>query len=156
MLTVNQDKQSDKWIVRLEGVDSSSEFDDVLIEFVDISSFLGEPTVDRSFLDTLINYSNLYEHYSVYRNLKQVVSNTGDDLSELAIFALLGVVKQNNQRIGILFGILPDNRLHVIAVWPRIFVERLRSDSLLLDSVIEKYSNDVEFWEQVDLVIGYV
>ncbi len=144
------------WKLVLEGADDTTETDDFLLEFFDVSSILGEPTLDRAFIDTIVKFSVEHEHYSIFRNLKEITSDTGENMTGLAIWALMGIVKDTGQKIGILFGALADGRVHLIAVWPRDFYDQIRADSLLIDRIIEKFSNDPKFWAQVDLIIGFI
>lgn len=143
------------WKLTLEGTLESAD-DDILLEFIDTSSILGEPTIERQFIDTIIRLTSENAHYSLFKNLKKIISDSGEDLSNLAIWALMGVVKENLQKLGILLGALPDGNIHIIAVWPKAFSDQLRSDPSLIEEVIEKFGSDPDFWTQADLIVGFI
>ena len=79
------------WKLTLEGT-SSEEDDDLELQFIDTSNILGEPTIERQFIDTIINRAKKLEHYSIFRNLKRIISDKGEDMTGSAIWVLLGVV----------------------------------------------------------------
>ena len=142
------------WRLTLEGAVEGDE-DDLELEFIDISNILGEPTIERQFIDTILLNSQNYDNYSVFRNLKKVVSDTGKDMSGLAIWALMGIVRENSQRIGLLLGSLMDGGVHIIAAWPSTFADQLRGDTTIIDIVLDNFGSDPTFWKQVDLIIGF-
>lgn len=144
------------WKLVMEGADLTSDQDDLMINFYDVSSILGEPTLDRSFIDSIVKLSVQLEHYSVFRNLKKITSDKGEDMTGLAIWALMGIQRETGKKVGILFGALADGRIHLIAVWPKNFFDELKADSLLIDRLIEKFTEEPEFWAQVDLIIGFI
>ena len=74
---------------------------------------------------------------------------------EMAIWALLGIVKENSQRVGLLLGSLPEGNLHIIAAWPDSFADQLRADDSLLDVVLDSFVRNPPFWKQVDLIVGF-
>ncbi len=154
MMTLESDPPT--WQLILEGADQTSDKDDMLIKFFDVSTILGEPTLDRSFIDTIVKLSVELDHYSVFRNLKKIISDTGEDMTGLAIWALMGIMRETGQKIGILFGALADGRIHLIAIWPRQFYDEIKEDTLLIDRIIEKFTNEPDYWAQVDLIIGYI
>ena len=146
--------ESIAWKLTLEGSDSN-DTDDLQLIFQDTSNILGEPVISREFLDTLIKLSQKEDNYSVFRNLKKIISDKNEDMTNSAIWALLGIVSENSQRVGLLLGALNDGGLHVIASWPNTFTDQLRTDSSLLDIVLDNYINNPQFWKQVDLIIGF-
>ena len=150
-MSVNQDENT--WEIVLEGTQEGTE-DDLKLIFFDTSSILGEPMVERTFIDSVIENTKKYDNYSIFRNLKKIMSDKGLDMSGRAIWALLGIVKQNNQKIGLLLGSLPES-LHIIGCWPRVLADQLRGDSSLIDHILENFVNNAEFWNQVDLIIGF-
>jgi hypothetical protein len=152
-----EDKNDEKltWKLTLEGTTEGPE-DDIELEFIDTSNILGEPTIERQFIDTIINLTSEHNHYSLFKNLKKIISDSGEDLSSLAIWALMGVVKENLQKLGILLGALPDGNIHIIAVWPTAFSDQLRADPSLIEDVIEKFGSDPNFWVQADLIVGFI
>ncbi len=144
------------WKLVMEGADLTSDKDDLLINFFDVSPLLGEPTLDRSFIDEIVRLALDFEHYSVFRNLKKITSDKGEDMTGLAIWALMGIQRETGKRIGILFGAMADGRIHLIAVWPKDFYNELKADTLLIDRLIEKFTEEPDFWAQVDLIIGFI
>ena len=142
------------WTLILEG-GSESDDDDLELQFIDTSNIMGEPTIERSFVDKMINLSKNLENYSVFRNLKKITSDKGEDMTGHAIWALLGIVKENSQRIGLLLGALAEGGIHIIAAWPESFADQLRSDVSLLDNVLDNFVTRPDFWTQVDLIIGF-
>lgn len=142
------------WKLSLEG-SNSSEDDDLELQFTDTSNIVGEPTIDREFIDNLLKNTKKYPHYSVFRNLKKIISDKGEDKTGLAIWALLGIVKENSQRVGLLLGSLAEGGVHIIAAWPNSFADQLRGDVSLLDLVLDNFTSLPEFWKQVDLVVGF-
>jgi hypothetical protein len=142
------------WKLTLEGT-SSGEEDDLELQFIDTSNILGEPTIERQFVDSIIKNAKKVDHYSIFRNLKQVISDKGEDMTGMAIWALLGIVKENSQRVGLLLGSLAEGGVHIMAAWPDSFTDQLRSDTSLLDLVLDNFSSNPEFWKQVDLIVGF-
>lgn len=142
------------WKLILEGKKESIS-DDVELTFTDTSNILGEPVVSRQFLDVIIGMTQRYAHYAFFRNLKQVISDKNEDMTKKAIWALMGVVKQNSQRVGLLLGTLSEGSIHIIASWPDNFTDQLRTDSTLVDVVLNYFATNPEFWDNVDLIIGY-
>lgn len=142
------------WNLTLEGSSESLD-DDLELQFLDTSNIIGEPTIERSFVDRIINLSRTLDNYSVFRNLKKIVSDKGEDMTGHAIWALLGIVKENSQRIGLLIGALAEGGVHIIAAWPESFADQLRSDVSLLDIVLDNFTSRPDFWKQVDLIIGF-
>ncbi|MHA2031498.1 MAG: hypothetical protein ACW99A_05405 [Candidatus Kariarchaeaceae archaeon] len=142
------------WKLTLEG-SSEAQDDDLELIFLDTSNIMGEPTIERSFVDTIISLSKNLDNYSVFRNLKQIISDKGEDMTGHAIWALLGIVKENSQRVGLLIGALAEGGIHIIAAWPDSFADQLRSDVSLLDIVLDNFTSRPDFWKQVDLIIGF-
>ena len=142
------------WRLTLEGAREGEE-DDLELEFIDTSNILGEPTIDRQFIDTIILNAQNYDNYSIFRNLKKIVSDTGKDMGGLAIWALMGIVKENSQRIGLLLGSLMEGGIHLIGAWPSTFADQLRGDITLIDIVLDNFGSDPAFWKQVDLIVGF-
>ncbi|MDH5401515.1 MAG: hypothetical protein OEY49_03400 [Candidatus Heimdallarchaeota archaeon] len=142
------------WKLTLEGSDEGED-DDLKLTFVDTSNILGEPKIERQFIDTIIKNTKKYDHYSIFRNLKKIISDKNEDMTGLAIWALLGIVKEKSQRVGLLLGSLAEGGVHIIAAWPSSFTDQLRADVSLLDVVLDKFISDPSFWTQVDLVIGF-
>ncbi|MHA2171423.1 MAG: hypothetical protein ACXADH_03615 [Candidatus Kariarchaeaceae archaeon] len=142
------------WTLTLEGTKSGDE-DDIELQFIDTSNILGEPTVERQFVNSIINNSKKLEHYSVFRNLKKIVSDKGEDMTGMAIWALLGIVNEDSQRVGLLLGSLAEGGVHVIAAWPTSFADQLRGDVSLLNLVLDNFSSNPSFWKQVDLIVGF-
>lgn len=142
------------WKLVLEG-STESESDDLELHFIDASNIFGEPTIERSFVDAIISHSAKKEHYSVFRNLKKIISDKGEDMTGMAIWALLGIVKENSQRVGLLLGSLETGGVHIIAAWPNSFADQLRGDVSLLDIVLDNFTSNPDFWKQVDLVVGF-
>ncbi|MCY3411660.1 MAG: hypothetical protein INQ03_08525 [Candidatus Heimdallarchaeota archaeon] len=142
------------WKITLEGSEEG-ESDDLELIFTDTSNILGEPVISREFLDSIIDLTKTHEHYSIFRNLKKIISDKGEDMTGSAIWALLGIVKQNSQRIGLLLGSLTDGGVHIIGSWPETFTDQLRTDTSLVDIVLNNFINTQKFWEQVDLIIGF-
>lgn len=153
MTTKNYDEDKLLWKITLENTQEGPE-DDLQLEFIDVSNILGEPTIERQFIDTLIKLTSNQKQYALFRNLKQIISDSGENVSSLAIWALMGVVKENSQKLGILLGALPNGAIHIIAVWPQSFADQLQADAKLIEEVIEKFTVEPEFWQQVDLIIG--
>lgn len=143
-----------KWIITLEGAEASED-DDMELHFTDTSNIFGEPTIQRSFLDKVISLTRQEEHYSVFRNLKKVISDKGEDLTGMAIWTLLGIVRENSQRVGLLLGSLAEGELHIMAAWPETFADQLRADDSLLDVVLDSFVRNPGFWKQVDLIVGF-
>ena len=142
------------WKIILDGADSSHD-DDLELEFIDTSNILGEPTIEKQFLDDIIKKTRKFDNYSVFRNLKKVVSNTGKDMTGMALWCLLGIVQENSQRVGLLLGSLIEGGVHIIAAWPTTFADQLRSEINLIDVVLDNFSSNPSFWKQVDLIIGF-
>lgn len=142
------------WKVILEG-SSTIEDDDLELEFFDTSNILGEPTLERQFLDTLVSNSKTQENYSVFANIKKITSESGEDMTGNAIWVLLGIVRENSQRVGLLLGSLIDGGVHIIGCWPSTFADQLRSDVSLIDIVLDNFGSNYQFWKQVDLITGY-
>lgn len=147
-------QESIVWKLTLEGTDSDDS-DDLQLIFQDTSNILGEPVISREFLESLIKMSQKHDNYSIFRNLKKIISDKNEDMTNSAIWALLGIVNENSQRVGLLLGALNDGGLHVIASWPNTFTDQLRTDSSLVDIVLDNFINTPKFWKQVDLVIGF-
>ena len=142
------------WKLTLEGAESSVE-DDLELEFIDTSNILGEPTIERQFIDDIIRNAKKYENYSIFRNLKRIISDTGKEMTGMAIWCLMGIVQENSQRVGLLLGSLIEGGVHIIAAWPTTFADQLRSDINLIDIVLDNFSSNASFWKQVDLIIGF-
>jgi len=142
------------WRIVLEGVEEDDD-DDMELIFTDTSNLLGEPTIERKFIDSIIVKTAKLDHYSLFKNLKKIISDSNEDVTNLAIWMLLGVVQENQQKVGFLLGALPNGNIHIVAAWPNTFIDQLRSDPKLLEEVLERFSNDPEFWKQVDLIVGY-
>ncbi|MHA2503259.1 MAG: hypothetical protein ACXAE3_10345 [Candidatus Kariarchaeaceae archaeon] len=142
------------WKVILDGADPTED-DDLELEFIDTSNILGEPTIERQFLDDIIKNTRSFENYSVFRNLKKIYSDTGKDMTGMAIWCLLGIVQENSQRVGLLLGSLIEGGVHIIAAWPTTFADQLRGDISLIDVVLDNFSSNPSFWKQVDLIIGF-
>ena len=100
------------WQLTLEGKNDDST-DDLELEFIDTSNILGEPVVSRDFLDEIVKMTQNYQNYAIFRNLKQIINDKGEDVSKQAIWALLGIVKQNSQKVGLLLGSLTDGSVHL-------------------------------------------
>jgi len=149
---INQDLN---WKLTLEG-SSEAKDDDLELVFLDTSNIIGEPTIERTFIDRIINLSRNLDHYSVFRNLKKIISDKGEDMTGHAIWALLGIVKENSQRVGLLLGALAGGGVHIIAAWPDSFADQMRSDVSLLDIVLDNFTSQPDFWKQVDLIIGFL
>lgn len=149
---VNQDLA---WKLTLEGSTEGTD-DDLELIFLDTSNIIGEPTIERTFVDRIINLSRNSDNYSVFRNLKKIISDKGEDMTGHAIWALLGIVKENSQRVGLLLGALDSGGVHIIAAWPDSFADQLRSDVSLLDVVLDNFTSRPDFWKQVDLIIGFL
>ncbi|MHA2250247.1 MAG: hypothetical protein ACXAD7_07790 [Candidatus Kariarchaeaceae archaeon] len=143
-----------EWKLTLEGT-STGEEDDLELNFIDTSNILGEPTIERQFVDTIIGHTKQYSHYSIFRNLKKIISDKGEDMTGMAIWALLGIVKENSQRVGLLLGSLAEGGVHIIAAWPNSFADQLRGDTSLLDLVLDNFSTNPNFWNQVDFIVGF-
>ncbi len=141
-----------QWIIILEGNTENSD-DDIVLKFTDTSLILGEPTINRGIMDEIYENIKKYEHYTLFNNIKVIKNEKGEDLSKYAIWLLLGIVSKNSQRVGLLFGSLPDDELHIIACWPNILANQLRGDPSILDAIIDNLVSDPYFWEQVDLII---
>lgn len=142
------------WKLTLEGSDEGDE-DDLELEFVDTSNILGEPVIEMSFIDKILKNTKDFENYAIFRNVKKIISDSGEDFTGMAIWALLGIVNENSQRVGLLLGSLADGGVHIIAAWPATFADQLRSDVSLIDIVLDNFSSNPSFWKQVDLVIGF-
>ena len=142
------------WSLTLEGT-SENDDDDLVLEFVDTSNIFGEPTIERQLVDTIISNAKKHDHYSVFRNLKKIISDKGETMTGLAIWALLGIVKENSQRVGLLLGSLIEGGVHIVAAWPDSFADQLRGDISLLDTVLDNFSSNPVFWKQVDLIVGF-
>ncbi len=148
----NQEKAI--WRIVLEGVEEDED-DDLELIFTDTSNLLGEPTIERNFIASVIIKTAKFDHYSLFKNLKKIISDTNEDVTNLAIWVLLGVVAENQQKVGFILGALPDGNIHIVAAWPNSFIDQLRSDPKLLEEVLERFSEDPDFWLQVDLIVGY-
>jgi len=142
------------WKLVLEGA-HEGEDDDLELEFIDASNIFGEPTIEKSFVDAIIQLAKERENYSVFRNLKKIISDKGEDMTGMAIWALLGIVSENSQRVGLLLGSLEEGGVHIIAAWPNSFADQLRGDVSLLDVVLDNFTSNPDFWKQVDLIVGF-
>ena len=141
------------WKLILEGSDPVTD-DDLELEFTDTSNILGEPTIERQFIDDIIRNGRKYENYAIFRNIKKIISDSGRDMTNMAIWCLLGIVSENSQRIGLLLGSLVEGGIHIIAAWPTTFADQLRGDTSIIDIVMDNFANNPTFWKQVDLIIG--
>jgi len=142
------------WKLTLEGASDETE-DDLELEFIDTSNILGEPTIERQFIEDIIRNCRTYDNYSVFRNVKKIISDNGKDMTGMAIWCLLGIVNENSQRVGLLLGSLIEGGVHIIAAWPTTFADQLRSDINLIDIVMDNFSRNPSFWKQVDLIVGF-
>ncbi len=139
------------WRLTFGTADKSKDLD---MEFTDTSNILGEPIISREFIDSIIKMTQTNENYDLYKKIKKIYSDKNEDLSNHAIWALLGIVKQNSQRVGLLLGSLLEGSIHLIGSWPDNFTDQLRTDSTLVDIVLNNFIKNPDFWSQVDLIIG--
>ena len=142
------------WKITIENMGKNTN-DKLQLEFIDTTSILGEPTIENEYINSIHNLTQQQKHYSLFNNLCKIISDTGEDVSADAIWALLGVVKESKQRIGFLLGALSERMIHIIAVWPNFFADELRTQPKLFEEVLENFVSKPEFWKQVDLVIKY-
>ena len=129
--------------------------DDLTLEFVDASEIIGELVLNETFIDHIVQNAKIYDTYSIFRNVKSIESDSGEDLTGRAIWALLGITEETSDKIGFLLGSLRDGGHHVVALWPDDFANRVREETDIWKELIQKFGDDPDFWKQVDLIVGY-
>ena len=142
------------WEVILEGEEDGA-IDDIHLKFIDSSKFLGNVTIEKQLLDSIIKLASENDHYSIFKNLKKILSDTGDDVTALAICALMGVAHNSDLKLGFLLGVLSDMSLNIIGVWPSSFADQLRVDPNIFQEVVDTFIFKPDFWDQVELILGY-
>ncbi len=136
-------------IVCLEG-ESSKKLDDVILEF----TMLDSPVrVDSEMLKTLLNsYRERLIPVHIFRNIKRVerISKSGRELLE-GVFWLLLFIRKNGKTGGILLRVDHDSTV-AIGYWAREDTEKM-SPEKILNTITD--TRNSEFWERLDLIIGY-
>ena len=143
------------WKITLEENMEKDTLNSMQLEFIDTTNILGEPTIEKEYINSVLNLVQREKHYSLFNNLSKIISDTGEDASSDAIWLLLGVTKENKQKVGFLLGALSEKIIHIIAVWPNFFADQLRAQPKLFEEVLENLVSMPKFWKQVDLVIQY-
>ena len=147
-------KITNTWKITFEATSPRPD-DDLILEFVDASELIGEPVLNETFIDHIVQHAKTHDTYSIFRNVKEIVSDSGEDLTGRAIWALLGITSEDDEKIGFLLGSLQKGGYHVIGFWPEEFATKIQEDETIWRDKIQQFGADPSFWRQVDLIIGY-
>ena len=139
------------WKVTFEG-ESPGSADDFTLEFTDIRDVIGEFIgLKTEAIKKIKEKIEKYENYHEIGNVKEIVGPEGEGIVEEACIVLLGIDK-NEMRFGFLLA-LAEDKISLIALWPKAYADAVRDNDRLLSGVIYYMVERPDNWRRVDLVL---
>ena len=123
--------------------------------FEDLESIYGEGqryTMTKKYLDMLYEKLKLYDHYMQVRNIKRIISPTGDDKTGTDIFVILAYFRDTNAKFGLLMCKYANTNVGLIGLWPDTVVEMVKNDVQFLENVVDSLVFAPDHWKTVYLI----
>lgn len=140
------------WEVTLSGETPDSE---IKIAFTDASEiFENTIGVNDIFIHKLLDLIKENENYSIYTGIKKVVSPSGEDKSDRALFILVGEDK-HEVKFAILLGQVDEKTWIIVGFWPDAFAEACKEHNEILESILQSVLFNPDNWKFIEFVVPF-
>ncbi len=147
------------WTVKFDGEDPGPS-DDFVFKFRSLESLNPEATayaLDKEYIESLIRKAQIYNHYAIFGNIKEVIAPDGTDHSEEAIYALVGFHKSDipneDVEVGVLLAEFVDGDFGVLGIWPDDAAEISKGDPERLEKMFHLLLESPHEWTHVMLIL---
>jgi hypothetical protein len=140
-----------KWIVKLEGVESG-EADDFTLTFHDTREIMTPQIIKRYIIQEISDISETRNNYVELPNVKDVTSEKNEKIPRDQTALILATFKKTKEKIGILLEFNKDLNFEVRGLRPQKFIEEVHHDTKKLTQIFEKLIKDPNEFEDVNLV----
>ncbi|MFX1295787.1 MAG: hypothetical protein ACFFD2_13165 [Promethearchaeota archaeon] len=145
-------KLKNMWSVLMAGKSKDAQEDWSLTFFDATEIFKQKLVINNQFLDNLIKKIREIEYYHFIRNVRSVISPSGEDFSDKAIDIVLATSTKKKLKFGVIFGSLKDGGLHVLAIWPEALAKAIVEDKEVLGAFISRLIESPEWYSDVNLI----
>lgn len=141
------------WSIFLTGKEPDDPEKDWTLIFYDTKEIFEEKLIlKKQYMDDLLDKVKEQEHYHFIRNIRTVISSTGENLSDKALFIILATGKEKPIKFGILLGSLKDGGMHTIALWPKLFAQAVAQDAKIVSAFISRSIQNPEWFSDLNLL----
>ncbi len=146
------------WTVMFDGEDPGPS-DDFVFKFRSLESLNIETrdyALDEKYVEALIKHTEIYDHYSIFGNIKKIVSPDGKEYSGKAFYALVGFYKSKDGGedlgVGVLIAKLLAGDFDVLGIWPDDVAEMSQGDPEKIDRLFRNFLDYPDEWSDVMII----
>lgn len=140
-----------KWKVVLEGVEEGKE-DDLVLNFQDTQDVMERIVVERYTLQDISKHIKKKDHYYALPNVKEVVSDTAEQIPHGKTAVILMTLKKSNEKLGFLLTLADEFNFEVRGLRPDGFVEQVSQNNASVTELLKKLSADPDAFEDVNII----
>ena len=140
-----------KWKVTFEGEEPGTA-DDFILSFTDMRDVVGNFwALKEKVIELLAELVDRHENYHAIGNIKDVATPGEEEVDVGAVWALLGIDK-DDLRFGFLLVAIKEGTL-LVGLWPEPYAEAAKENSRLIGGVIAAMLERPDNWKRVDVVL---